>query len=179
MDAPNSPVAHTEVPGHAEPTLLGLESEGWVYVGLTIFFLLAIFVAKAPAKITALLDGRIADTRRALDEAKALRAEAEALLAQAKVRQAETHKDAEGILAHAKIEAGQIVAQAKIDADDLITRRGKMAEDKIGAAERAAIAKVRAKAASAAASAAADMIARRHDATADKALVDRTIAGLN
>jgi len=82
------------------------------------------------------------------------------------------------MLAHARDEADQIVAQAKTDASALIERRGKMAEDKIAAAERTAIAEVRAKAASAAASAAAKLIAERHDAGADKALVDKTIAGL-
>jgi F-type H+-transporting ATPase subunit b len=53
-----------------------------------------------------------------------------------------------------------------------------MAEDKIGAAERAAVAEVRAKAASAAAAAAAALIAQRHDAEADRAMVDQAIAGL-
>ena len=162
-----------------EATLLHLDSEGWVYVSLTIFFLIAIFYAKGHRTIASKLDERIADTRRSLDEAHQLRAEAEALLADAKKRQAATHADAEQILAHAKVEADQIVEKARVDADTLIERRGKMAEDKIAAAERTAIADVRAKAASAATAAAAMLIAQRHDARADKALVDRTIAGLN
>jgi F-type H+-transporting ATPase subunit b len=164
---------------HLEPTLLGLDAEGWVYVGLTIFLLLAIFVAKAPKKVAAILDQRILDTRKSLDEAQALRAEAEALLADAKKQQAAAHKDAEGIIAHAKTEAAQMITQAKTDADTLIERRHKMAEDKIAAAERMAIADVRAKAATAAAAAAAALIAQRHDGRADKVLVDATIANLN
>ena len=55
---------------------------------------------------------------------------------------------------------------------------GKMAEDKIGAAERTAVAEVRARAADVAARAAATIIADTHGATADKPLVDKTIAGL-
>ena len=47
-----------------------------------------------------------------------------------------------------------------------------------GAAERAAVQAIRAKAAEAAAKAAATIIAQKHDAGADKALVDKTIAGL-
>lgn len=174
----NDALVHTGVPVH-EPTLLGLDSEGWVYVGLTIFLLLAIFVAKAPKKVADILDQRILDTRKSLDEAKALRTEAEALLAQAKKQQAEAHKDAEGIIAHARVEAGQLIAQAKTDATTLIERRHKMGEDKIAAAERMAIADVRAKAATAATAAAAALIAQRHDARADKVLVDGTIANLN
>ncbi len=53
-----------------------------------------------------------------------------------------------------------------------------MAEDKIGAAERTALAEVRAKAAQAATTAAAQLIAQSHDAAADRAMIDRTIAGL-
>lgn len=166
-------------PEGPHPTLLHLDSEGWVYVGLTIFLLLALFVFKAPKLIANGLDKRIADTRRALDEAKALRDEAEALLADAKKRAAETHRDAEAILGHARIEAGQLVDKARADADTLVERRRKMAEDKIGAAERGAIAEVRARAAQASAAAAATLIARGHDAAADRALVDSTIAGLN
>jgi len=160
------------------PTLLGLNAEGWVYVGLTIFIVLAIFVGKAPQKIAAALDMRIADTKRQLDEAAALRAEAEKLLADAKARLAASAGDAAAIIANAEEEAKALIAKAEADAGDLAERRGKMAEDKIAAAERSAIADVRATAAEAAARAAQAIIANTHDAKADKPLVDRTIAGL-
>ena len=175
-------VAMTEAPGlpeHEEgPVLLGLGAEGWVYVGLTIFLLLAIFVAKAPKRITEVLDARIADARRQLDEAKAIRAEAEALLAEAKKRNAASAGDARAIVEHAESEAKALVAKAETDAAELIARRGQMAEDKIAAAERTAIAEVRAKAADAATKAAASIIADTHGAAADKSLIDKAIAGL-
>jgi F-type H+-transporting ATPase subunit b len=173
-------VALTEADGSYDhgPELLGLNAEGWVYVSLTIFFLLAIFVAKAPQKIAAGLDGRIADTRRALDEAQAIRAEAEALLAKAKAQQAASAGDAAAIVAHAEAEAAELVAKAERDATELMARRAKMAEDKIAAAERGAVAEIRARAATAAASAAATLIEQTHGAAQDKALVDRTIAGM-
>lgn len=165
--------------GHEEgPTLLGLGAEGWVYVGLTIFILLAVVVGKAPQKIAEALDARIANTRRQLDEAKAIRAEAEALLAQAQARSAASAGDAAAIIAHAEAEAKTLVAKAENDAAELMARRAKMAEDKIGAAERGAVAEVRAIAADAATRAAAAIITAQHDAGADKPLVDRTIAGL-
>ena len=163
---------------HEGPTLLGLGAEGWVYVGLTIFLLLAVFVAKAPKRITDVLDQRIADTRRQLDEAKAIRAEAEALLAAAQARDAASAGDAASIIAHAESEAAAMLAKAEADLTDLIARRRTMAEDQIAAAERGAVAEVRARAADAAARAAAAIIAERHGAEADKALVDRTISGL-
>ncbi|MFM9827140.1 MAG: hypothetical protein ACKVOB_00175 [Sphingomonas sp.] len=171
--------AAAEVAHEEGPTLLGLGAEGWVYVGLTIFLLLAVFVGKAPQKITEALDARIAATRRQLDEAKAIRAEAEALLAHAKARHAASAGDAAAIIAHAASEAKQLLAKAEADATDLMVRRAKMAEDKIGAAERGAVAEVRARAADAASRAAAAVIAGHHGAEADKPLVDRTIAELS
>lgn len=153
--------------------------EFWVYVGLSIFLMLAIFVAKAPQRIAAALDARIADTRRALDEAHALRAEAEALLAQAKTQAQASAGDAAAIVGHAEAEAKALLAKAETDAAAMIARRQAMAEDKIGAAERTAIADVRAKAAAAAAAASRAVIAAQHDAAADSALIDQAIMRLN
>ena len=53
-----------------------------------------------------------------------------------------------------------------------------MAEDKIAAADRAALASVDTKAVDAAASAAERLVRDLHDAGADRAMVDETIAGL-
>jgi F-type H+-transporting ATPase subunit b len=161
------------------PELLGLSGEGWVYVGLTIFILIAIFVAKAPKTITDLLDARIAETRRTLDEARAIRAEAEALLKNAQAQSQASAGDAAAIVENAEAEAKTLLADAKKQAVDLTARRAKMAEDKIAAAERSAVAEVRAKAASAAASVAAQVIAQSHDVKADKGLIDHAIARLN
>ena len=161
-----------------EPTLLGLNAEGWVYIGIVIFLLLAVFVAKAPKRITDMLDQRIADTRRQLDEARAIRAEAERLLADARQRHAASAGDAEAVVQHAHQEAEALIAKAETDAADLIARRSQMAEDKIAAAERQALADVRARAAEAAARAAGTIIARSHGSDADRALVDRTIGAL-
>ncbi len=174
-------VATTQAHGaeHAEPTLLGLGPEGWVYVGLTIFFLLAIFVAKAPKRITDALDARIAETRRTLDEARAIRGEAEAMLAVAKAKTEASAGEAAALIAHAEAEARILLANAETHAADMTARRGTMAEDKIAAAERAAIAEVRARAATAAADAARSVIASQHDALADRALIDAAILRLN
>ncbi len=177
---PAATSAHTEV-AHGEhgPTLLGLNAEGWVYTGVTIFLVIAFVFGKAHKKIIAGLDGRIADAKRELDEAAAVRAEAEALLADAKQQQTASTKAAKAILTQAEQEAAAVVAKAEIAVKDLIGRRTQMAEDKIGAAERAAVADVRAKAASAASAAAAMLIASGHDAKSDKAIIDATIAQLN
>ena len=183
MQEPALPTAHettasTEAHGPTGGPLLDLSAEGWVYVGLTLFILLAIFVGKAPQRIAALLDVRIAETRRQLDEARAIRAEAEAMLSEATRMRADAAANAGTILKGAEAEADAIVAKAQADSDQLVARRTRMAEDKIGAAERSAIAEVRQRAVTSATRAAASLIADRHDARADKAMTDRAIAVL-
>lgn len=163
---------------HHEPTALGLDATAWVALAMLVVIALMLW-KKVPAMIGATLDKRIAGIRQQLDEAKALRAEAEALRAEYDAKAAAAEGEAAAIRAAATAEAASLVAQARIDADALVARRARMAEDKIGAAERSAVAEIRATAARAAATAAAALIAEGHDADADKALIDRTIARLN
>ena len=168
---------HSEVP-HAEPQALGLDATAWV--ALAMLAVIAVMLwKKVPAAIGRALDKKIAGIREQLDEAAQLRAEAEALKAEYEAKAAQAEAEAALMVERAQHEAEGIVAQAKADSEALIDRRARMAEDKIAAAERAAIAEVRAKAATAAAAAAAQLIAERHDAEADRAMVDQTIAGLS
>lgn len=162
---------------HHGASALGLSAAGWVSLAMLVVIGIMI-VAKVPALIGRILDGKIATIRQQLDEAAALRAEAEALLADAKKRDASSASDAKAIVEHAEAEAKALLAKAQIDAAELVARRGQMAEDKIAAAERTAIAEVRATAADAATRAAASIIADTHGASADKPLVDKAIAGL-
>ena len=163
--------------GHAEPGVLGLDSYQWVALAMTV--LIAVFIwKKVPGIITGGLDSKIAAIRAALDEAKTLRAEAEALRAEYAAKIASAEKDAEAMLAGAREEADAILAKAEADSEVMVARRQKMAEDKIAAAERAAIAEVKAKAVTAAAAASRRLIAERHDGAADKKLADEVIASL-
>lgn len=162
---------------HVDPTALGMTATAWVSLAMVVVIVLLLW-KKVPAIIGASLDKKIASIRANLDEAAALRADAEKIKAEYEAKAKAAAKEAEAMLAHARSEAEAIVAQARTDAGALIERRGKMAEDKIAAAERGAIAEVRARAASAASAAAAALIAERNTAKADKALVDEAIDGL-
>jgi F-type H+-transporting ATPase subunit b len=187
-DGPRTEVSkelHTEVVSetghkapHSDPSFHGIDATMWVAIAMLFVIALAIW-KKVPATVGAMLDKRIGEIRKQLDEARQLRAEAEALKAEYEAKAAAAASDAEAMLAHAHVEAEAIIAKAEADATALIGRRKGMAEDKIAAAERAAIAEVRAKAASAAASAAASLIAAHHDAAIDKSLVDSAIARMN
>jgi F-type H+-transporting ATPase subunit b len=170
--------AHGAEVHHVEPELLGLAPFQWVALAMLVLILIAIFGAKVHKSIAGGLDGRIAAIRQQLDEAKALRAEAEALRAEYSTKIAGAEKDAEAMLENARHEAGAIVAKAEADTAALIGRRERMAQDKIAAAERAALDELRVKAAQASTAAAARLIRERHDETADRRLADRMIAEL-
>ena len=167
---------HGEAP-HADPAALGLNATAWVAVAMLVVIALMLW-KKVPAGIARALDKKIAGIREQLDEAAQLRAEAETLRAEYEARSAAAVGEAQTMLDRARHEAESIVAQAQRDATSLVERRTRMAEDKIAAAERGAIAEVRAKVAQAAAVAAARLIAEQHDSSADRAMVDETIAGL-
>ena len=173
--------AGTTAPGgehHEEALLLGQGAEFYVYVSMTIFFVLAIVLGKLPQRIAAALDDRIAGVRRQLDEAKALRIEAEALLADANARRAAATLDAEAIVARARNEASELVATAETNATLTIERRTAAAEAKIAAAERAAGADLRADVARRVTAAAAAIIAANTDKALAAKLTDDAIAGL-
>ena len=160
-----------------EPTAWGFTPTGWVALAMVAVILLMIW-KKVPAAIGKALDGKIALIREQLEEAKTLRAEAEALKAEYQAKADAAGAEATAMVERAKSEAKAIVAQAKTDAEALVERRGKMAEAKIAAEERAAIDELRAMAAKAATAAAAKLIAERNDAATGKKLVDDAIAGL-
>ncbi len=164
--------------GHEEEaTALGLSAGGFVALAMLVVFGIMLR-AGVPKLVAGMLDKRISEIREQLAQAKALRAEAEALREQYAAKLAGAEKDAAAMVEHAQHEAAAIVAQATEATTALIARREKMAQDKIGAAERSALADVRATAASAATAAARGLIAENHDAKADKSLVDAAIAGL-
>lgn len=162
---------------HVEPELFGLAPYQVVSVAMLVLILIMVW-KKVPGMITGGLDARIAAIKAQLDEAKALRAEAEALRNEYAAKIAGAEKDAEAMLEGARREADAIVAKAEADSTAMVARRQKMAQDKIAAAERDAVESVRAKAATAAAGAARKLIAEKHDAGADAKLADEVIAGI-
>ncbi|GAB5485465.1 MAG: F0F1 ATP synthase subunit B [Parasphingorhabdus sp.] len=163
---------------HVTPSVFGIFN-ATVFVSLSMLVVIGLVLwKKVPAAIGASLDKKIADIREQLDEAKKLREESEELRAKYESRLRAADYEAAEILAQAESEAELVVADAKKATTDLIARRKKMAEDKIAAAERSAIADVRAKAAGAATIAAQNLIAAKHDAAADKSMIDKTISDL-
>lgn len=138
------------------------EPELWVGLGFAI--VIGIFLyQRVPAFVTAALDARAAGIAKELGEARKLREEAEALLAQYKQRAADVEKEAEGILREAKAEAERFAAESRNQLKLQIERRAKVAQDKIAQAESQAMAEIRALAADTATAAAEKLIAARLD----------------
>ena len=162
---------------HVEMTAFGIGPGG--YVALSMIVVLGIMLWKrVPQLLIGALDDRIAGIRKQLDEAKALRAEAEKLRDDYARKAAEAEKDADEMRVAAERNAAEIVEKGKADAAAMIARHKAASADRISAAERTALAELRAKAASVATEAAGALIAENHGEAADRTLADKVIAGL-
>ncbi|MDQ3074836.1 MAG: F0F1 ATP synthase subunit B [Pseudomonadota bacterium] len=163
---------------HAVPAIAGVFNAS-VIVALAMIVVIAIMMWKrVPSAIGKSLDTKIATIRGQLDEATALREEAEALKVEYQAKAKAADADAAAMVERAHAEAEAIIAKAGTDAAALVARRQAMAEAKIAAEERATIDELRATAARAATAAATKLIGERNDAASDARLVDQAIAGL-
>ncbi len=163
---------------HAEPVSFGfVDATAWVSIAMAIFIGILLW-KKVPAMVAGMLDNKIAEISKQLKEAEQLRLDAESLKAEYEAKLARAAKEADEMRARAEAEAETLVSKAKADATALIGRRKQMAEDRIAAAEANALAEVRTATAKAATDAAAKLIAEKHDAKADKSLVDDAIAAV-
>ncbi len=159
------------------PSALFLQDYQWVSLAMLVLILIFVW-KKVPSLITGGLDKKIAEIKQQLDEAKSLRAEAEALRDEYAAKIAGAEKDAEAMMEGATREADAILVKAKEDGAAMVARRQRMAEDKIAAAERDAIEEVRSSAVDAAAAASRKIIADKHDADADRVLADEVISAI-
>lgn len=148
----------------------------WVAVAFVIFFVL---LGKTLWKaLTGMLDGRAEKIRAELAEAQRLRAEAEAMLAEAAKSRSEALANATALLEGAKREAARLAGLAVEEAEASARRRERMAMDRIAAAEKAAVDEVRLAAAEVATSAARTLIVETMGGDASAAIVDHAIASL-
>jgi len=151
------------------------ETENWVAIAFLCFIGLLIYLG-AHRKIFDAIDGRQARIKAELDDARRLREEAQALLADFERKGREAEKEAEAIIAGAKVEAERLAAEAKTRMEDFVTRRTKMAEDKIVQAEAQAMADVRAAATDAAVAAAEKILSTAAKGKVAEDLLARGIA---
>lgn len=140
-----------------------------------LLFIAVLFYFGVPGILGGLLDKRAEGIRDELDEAKALREEAQALLASYERKQKEVQEQADRIVEAAKKDAAIAAEQAKEDLKASIARRLAAAEDQIASAEAGAIKEVRDTAVGVAIAAANDVIAGQMTAKDATALINDSI----
>jgi len=129
------------------------EPENWVAIAFVIFIGVLLYVG-VHKKVIEALDHRAARIKNELDEARKLRDEAAALLAEYQKKQRAAEQEAQAIVTEAKAEAERVAAESHAKVEEFVAPRTKLAETKISQAEAQALADVRAAAAEAAVTAA-------------------------
>ena len=141
-----------------------------------ILFILVLFYFKVPGMIGKMLDQRAEGIKNELDEARALRDEAQAILASYERKQKEVQEQADRIVEAARKDSEAAAAQAKEDLAKSVARRLAAAEDQITSAQSAAERDVRDAAVSSAINAARDVIAKQLTAAEANKLIDAAIS---
>jgi F-type H+-transporting ATPase subunit b len=153
------------------------EPEFWVAVGFVMVVALLLWKG-VPKMVGKMLDQRAAVISAELTEAKRLREEAVALLADYKTRAAGAEAEAQSIVTEARSEAARFAEEARATLTAQIARRAQAAQDKIAQAEAAAMNEIRVLAADAAVNAAQKLIAARMDEQRASSLIADSIKSL-
>jgi F-type H+-transporting ATPase subunit b len=148
------------------------------WVGLAFVLAVAVIYRPAAKAIAATLDERAAKIRVQIEEARKLREDAQALLAEYQRKQRDAMAEAEKIIAYARAEAARLKVEAEKDLEHAIVRRKQQALDRIGQAEAQAVAQVRNTAVDVALAAAEKLIKGSLDAGKQQALADKAISEL-
>ena len=138
-------------------------------------FIGVLFYFKVPSLLGGLLDKRAEGIKSELDEARALREEAQSVLASYERKQLEVQEQADRIVAQAKESAAEAAEQAKKDLEVSIERRLQAAQDQITSAEQGAVKQVRDEAARIAVAAAGQVVAKEISAAKSGSLIDDAI----
>ncbi|MEE9210627.1 MAG: F0F1 ATP synthase subunit B [Kiloniellales bacterium] len=149
------------------------------WVGLAFVIFVAAVFKPVSRKMGAALDARSARIRAELEEARALREEAQKTVAEFKRKQRDALKEAERILDHAKVEAKRLRERAERDLEVALERREQAALDKISQAEAQALQEVRDQAIEVALVATAKLISENLDPERSDAMIDQAIRDLS
>ena len=148
------------------------------WVGLAFVPVVGFLAKPIMRSVSGSLDGRADKIRAQIEEARKLREEAQALLAEYQRKQRDALSEAEHIVAQAKDEAIRMKAQAEKDLEHTIERRKAQALERIAQSEAQAIASVRNTAVDVAIAAAEKLITDQMNGDRQNALVDQSIKDL-
>ena len=147
------------------------------FVSLLLFIGLLVYL-KVPAAIMGALDNKSQAIAKELHDARKLREEAEALLAEYEAKRVAAEAEAKAIVESAKEQAALVAEETRASMTAAIQRREQQAEDRIAQAEARAASEVRAAATEAAINAAEKLIRERLTDKAQSALVAEGVAEL-
>lgn len=160
----------------AGEVFFSLRNTDFVVLLAFILFIAILLYFKVFSRIAGMLDSRAEGIKTELEEARALREEAQSLLASYERKQKEVQDQADRIVSAAREEAEAAAAQSRLDLEKSLERRMAAADEQIGSAEAAAIREVRDQAIVVAIAAARDVIARQMTAADGNKLIDESIA---
>ncbi|HEY6256190.1 MAG TPA: ATP F0F1 synthase subunit B [Xanthobacteraceae bacterium] len=147
-----------------------LDAEFWVAAAFALFVGLLVYLG-VHERLIRFVDRRRNQIRAELDEARALKLEAQALLAQSEGKRRAAEHEASAVIAAVNAESERMLAEARIKMRQFVVRRTGMAEARIARAEAQALADVRGAAAAAAVNAAERILA----ATVKGEIADRLV----
>ena len=156
---------------------MAFDSTFFALVGLVLFFILIAYL-KVPGMMAKSVDERADNIREELAEAKRLREEAQALLADYQKKRKEAEAEAAALIAAAEREAVSITEDARQKTEEFVARRNALSEQKIKQAETDAISAVRSAAVDLAVEAARSVIAAKADAGTQEALFKDAIGAV-
>lgn len=159
----------------AEPAISLHNAEFVVAIGFLVFVGVLIYL-KVPKMLSGALDNRAEGIQKELEEARALREEAQTILASYERKQREVKEQADRIVTAARKDAELAAAQAQEELQKSIARRIAAAEDQIASAKAAAVKDVRDRAIVIAVAAAGDVITKQMTAARANKLIDESIS---
>ena len=159
----------------AGEVFFSLKNTDFVVLLAFLLFIAVLFYFKVPTMLAGMLDKRAEGIKSELEEARALREEAQTLLASYERKQKEVQDQADRIVSSAKDDAQKAAEKARADLAKSLERRIAAAEDQIGSAQAAAVKEVRDQAITIAVAAAREVIAKQMTAAEGNALIDDAI----
>lgn len=150
----------------------------WVMIAFVGFIALLIYY-RVPGTVGKALDNRATAIRADLDEARRLRDEAQALLADYQRKSREAEEETKTILEQAKREGEALAAETRKNLQESVERRTKLAEEKIERAEAQALSDVRTAAVESAIAAAEKILKSRVTGATADALIENGIRDLD
>ncbi|MGR3760822.1 F0F1 ATP synthase subunit B [Roseobacteraceae bacterium NS-SX3] len=163
----------------AEGPFLSLSNTNFVVLLAFLLFVGILLLAKVPGMLGGQLDNRAEGIQKELEEARALREEAQTILASYERKQQEVQAQADRIVAAAREDAAAAAEAAKEELKKSIARRLAAAEEQIASAEASAVKEVRDQAITIAVAAADRVISKQMTAAEANKLIDAAIADVD